>query len=129
MSEEPKKVNWTANSLEREVAHARQVISTAKLVVTFVAAIAATFVATTMQAPSQGWWNDGAAGLMAISLGLTIRILMIPSKPHRGELDETAFTEATTLLDQVHCLLRWQLGFSAAASLVAAVGLLSPDWH
>jgi hypothetical protein len=111
MSEEPKKVNWTANSLEREVAHARQVISTAKLVVTFVAAIAATFVAT------------------AISLGLTIRILMIPSKPHRGELDETAFTEATTLLDQVHCLLRWQLGFSAAASLVAAVGLLSPDWH
>jgi len=48
MSEEPKKVNWTANSLEREVAHARQVISTAKLVVTFVAAIAATKVTTSL---------------------------------------------------------------------------------
>jgi len=29
MSEDSKKVDWTANSLEREVAHLRQVISTA----------------------------------------------------------------------------------------------------
>jgi hypothetical protein len=38
---------------DREEAHARQVISTAKLVVTFSAAIGATFVSAVMQASPQ----------------------------------------------------------------------------
>jgi hypothetical protein len=125
--------------VEREEAHARQVISTAKLVVTFSAAIAATFVAAVMQAPNTIWWDTVAAGLMAVALGITVRVVLLPSRPEEGRLDKDTFKDpskrviaadkAVQLADRTHHLTKIQIWFSALSSLVAGLGLLATDWH
>src|SRR4029453_15519179 len=51
----------SAKSNEQEVKHARHVLNTAKLVVTFAAGIAATFVATSLQGRDENCWDEGAA--------------------------------------------------------------------
>lgn len=65
MSEQSREDQDAPNWVEREVGHSRHVIANAKVVVTFSAAIAATFVATSMQAQNQRWWNE------VLTLGFT----------------------------------------------------------
>jgi hypothetical protein len=61
MSEQSQEDPAAEHQYEREVAHARHVIQTAKLVVTFSAAIAATFVASALQTDDPDCWDIAAA--------------------------------------------------------------------
>jgi hypothetical protein len=106
--------------------HAHRVVSTAKLVVTFSAAIAATFVVAAIQAEHDPWWLDEiAAPLMFVALLCTIRVVMLPPRPHKSKRAK----DAQELADQAHMWMVWQIWISSAASLVAAIGLLVCDWH
>jgi hypothetical protein len=58
----------TAKWVEREDAHARHVLSTAKLVVTFSSGIAAGFVSAAFQENDKGAWSIVAAALMLLAL-------------------------------------------------------------
>jgi hypothetical protein len=130
---EPKVVNWTAVSLEREVKHSRQVVSTAKLVVTFSAAVAATFVAGTLQVADSSSanstsWDQRAAWLMAAAIVFTIIVVVLPPRHHEGELDKDDLDEARKYTWCVYFLMLTQLAFSLASSVAATVGLLHPKW-
>ena len=135
MTEDDQTDKWS----DREEAHARQVISTAKLVVTFSAAIGATFVSAVMQAPNTVWWDTGSAVLMLIALGITIKVVLLPSRPEEGRLDKEAFKDAeqrliaagkaVQLADRAHKLVKRQVWFAALASFVAGLGLLLTDWR
>ncbi len=57
---------------EREVAHLRQVISTAKIVVTLTAGIAVTFVAAELQGQHSTCWEIAAAFFTVPMLGATM---------------------------------------------------------
>jgi hypothetical protein len=60
--------------LEREVAHSRHAIANARLVVTFSAALAATFVSAFMNATEKsGIWDEVALVFMGLTLFYTIR--------------------------------------------------------
>ncbi|MDT5017389.1 MAG: hypothetical protein QOD39_3549 [Mycobacterium sp.] len=132
--EEPKAVNWTASSLEREVKHSRQVVSTAKLIVTFSAAVAATFVAGTLQvtdssSPANSTsWDQWAAWLMAAAIVFTIIVVLLPPRHHDGELDKDDLDEAKKYAWCVYRLMIAQLACSLASSVAATVGLLHPKW-
>jgi hypothetical protein len=99
---------------------AHRIVSTAKLVVTFSAAIAATFVATALQAQDDPLWlDDLAALLMFVALACTIRVVMLPS--HQKNANE--------LKDQAHRWMVAQVWLASASSLTAAIALLASDWH
>jgi hypothetical protein len=114
----------TAKTYEREVAHARQVIHTAKLVVTFSAAIAATFVASAMQTDHPDCWDIVAAVFMALTFIVTAAVLVFRPKPHAGEMDSRVFESATNRAELAHWLTVTQVGFAVLASMASAVGLL-----
>jgi hypothetical protein len=60
---------WLENHARREDVHSHQGLQTAKLVTTFAAAIAATFVATSLaEGPAPSCWDKGAVGAMALSV-------------------------------------------------------------
>ncbi|MBB5161298.1 hypothetical protein [Mycobacterium sp. AZCC_0083] len=60
---------WLENHASREDAHSHQGLQTAKLVTTFAAAIAATFVATSLaEGPEPSGWDEGAVVAMALSV-------------------------------------------------------------
>ena len=65
----------TAKWVEREDAHARQVLSTAKVVVTFSLPLAATFVVAAMQNNDKARWSEISAGLLILAVIYTIRVL------------------------------------------------------
>ena len=127
MSEQPQEDHRGSDWIEREVKHSRHVIANAKIVVTFSAAVAATFVATSMQAKGQGCWNDVASGFMLATLILTGWVVLKRTKSHQGRLVQADFDNAVKLVDEVHCLVKWQLAFSLISSCVAAVGLLRSE--
>jgi hypothetical protein len=114
------------NPYEREVAHLRQVISTAKFVVSITAAIAATFVAGTLQVDPQTHWDHAAAILMAITLGLTFWVVWLRPKTHRCELTDATVTDVEKQACWAHWLMVAQVVFSAASCALAAAGLLWP---
>lgn len=60
--------HWFDEHIGREDAHAHQVLSTAKLVTTFSAAIAATFVVTALQLGRASNWDTAAVVAMALSM-------------------------------------------------------------
>jgi len=101
---------------------AHRVVSTAKLVVTFSAAIAATFVAAAMQLDrDHDPWvlDDLATLLMFVALACTIRVVMLPShKKH-----------ATELKCRAHRWMVAQVWLASASSLLAAIALLAADWR
>ncbi len=73
--------------LEREVAHSRHTIANAKLVVTFSAALAATFVSAFMNTTEKsGIWDEVALGFMGLTLFYTVRVILLRHRPHAGEL-------------------------------------------
>jgi hypothetical protein len=125
----------TAKWVEREDAHARQVLSTAKLVVTFSAAIAAGFVSAAMQNNDSGWWSETSAGLMFVVLYITLRVVLkqaprLESKKlegHPHEEVQAALKGAAIadkgVADAAHSLMVWQVRLSVVTSIVAAIGL------
>ena len=128
MNEKSEASQETANSREREVAHARQVISTAKLVVTFSVAIAATFVATEMQVSDRTSWEVRSAIAMGVTLVLTFVVVALAPSPPKGELDDNELTRLRKWACWAHYLMATQVFFSALACFIAGVGLLRPDW-
>jgi hypothetical protein len=82
----------TPAAREREVNHLRQVIGTAKVVVALTAAIAATFVAGTLQVNSpETRWDHVSAVLMAFTLIVSFWLVTRPVPPH-AEIDGTRST-------------------------------------
>jgi spore maturation protein SpmB len=117
------------NPYEREVKHLRHVISTAKLVATFSAAFAATFVASTLQTDARDGWDIAAAVLMVPTLVLTFCVVFLRPKHHLEELGAAAFDSVKLRADWAHLLTVIQVGLAAAASGVAAIGLLVAHRH
>lgn len=120
----------TRRAREREVAHLRQVIGTAKVVVALTAAIAATFVAGTLQdkvTPTH--WDHASLALMAPTLLISFWLVTRPVPPH-VDLDAEAFEKVKKQARRTHFLTELQVGFSALSCIAAAMGLLWPcTWH
>ena len=114
------------NPYEREVAHLRQVISTAKIVVTLTAGIAVTFVAAELQGQHSNCWEIVAAICTIPMLGATFWVLLLRAPSHESHVDFKAFMETKNVADRAHWLMVAQVGFSALSGLVAALGLLIP---
>jgi hypothetical protein len=121
---------------DREEAHARHVIATAKVVVTFWAAIAAAFVATAIQDQGSKCMDGLAALCTALALILTAVVVGLPSRPQDAELEIeeiskpsdriTAASAAVKRADLLHVLTVIQVGLSILASTLAGLGLLFP---
>src|SRR5690349_657890 len=103
MTEQPQGARSTPTSLEAEVLHLRQVISTAKVVVALTAAIAATFVAGTLQVDTKTYWDHTSAVLMVVTLGLSFSLVTRPAPPH-SDL-ETAFENVKEQADHAHWVM------------------------
>jgi hypothetical protein len=117
-------------ALEREIAHMRQAISTAKFVASITAAIAATFVAGTLQVDPQTHWDHAAAILMAITLGITFSIVWLRPKPHLRELDEDDVEVVEKQARRAHWLMLSLVAFSGLSCVAATLGLLWPgSWQ
>jgi len=96
----------TPKWVEREVGHSRRVISNAKLVVTFSAALATTFVAGTMDKDHQhGLWDEVALVFMALTLIYTVRVVLLRHGAHEGEMDRDVFERAKQIADKAHRLM------------------------
>jgi hypothetical protein len=54
----------------------------------------------------------------------TICVVLQRTKSHEGRLEKADYDAAVTVINKVHCLVKWQLGLSVVSSVVAAVGLL-----
>jgi hypothetical protein len=123
-SKEPRWAQMSLAAREREVAHLRQVISTAKVVVALTAAVAATFVAGTLQVTQDPtWWDHASAALMGATLVISSWLLMLPAPPH-GELDETAFELVKKHARRTQYLLQAQVILSVLSCVAATFGLL-----
>jgi hypothetical protein len=115
--------------LEREVAHSRHTIANAKLVVTFSAALAATFVSAFMNTTEKsGIWDEVALGFMGLTLFYTIRVILLRHKPHAGELKYWVFVDAKRTAEKAHRLMVKQVLF-ALLSVAAVVCQLRFPWH
>lgn len=126
--EDPMSEKWA----EREEAHARQVVTTAKVVVTFWGAIAATFVATAIQTPSNKCLDRTAAILMLLALIVTAVVVAVPSRPRAGgdkfkdAQERTQAAEAAAKrAEDLHWLMVIQVMLSGLAGVIAAIGLLT----
>ena len=119
---------------EREEAHARHVTSTAKVVVTFWAAIAATFVATAIQTPDNRCLDRGAALLTGLALLITALVVGLPSRPREAKLRidnvsrplarQDAALAMVKRAECLHVMMMIQVGLCIIASLLAGIGLL-----
>jgi hypothetical protein len=111
----------TPHWVEREVAHSRHTIANARLVVTFSAALAATFVSAFMnENPERGVWDEVALVFMGLTLLYTIRVVLLRHKSQEGPLDLDAYAGAKTRADKAHRLMVTQVVFSLL-SVVAVV--------
>src|SRR5882724_9542030 len=101
----------SADWMEREVAHSRRVIANAKLVVTFTAALAATFVAQFMDKmeKERGGWDIAALIFMWLTLVLTVWVVLLRHKPHEGELKLWVFNDAKKTANRAHLLMVTQV--------------------
>jgi hypothetical protein len=111
----------TARWVERELSHSRHVIANAKVVVTFSAALAATFVSATLEPNKVSDWDDWAVRLMLVTLAVTVLVIMLRSGHHRFELNEKAYDRARALALWAYGLMVVQILLSVT-SIVAAIG-------
>jgi hypothetical protein len=110
----------TAHWVEREVAHSRRVISNAKVVVTFSAALAATFVAGTMDKEHQhGLWDEVALIFMGLTLIYTVRVVLLRHGAHEGDMDRDVYERAKHIAERAHRLMVRQVILSLLS--IAAV--------
>jgi hypothetical protein len=116
----------TPAAREREIGHLRQVINTAKVVVALTAAIAATFVAGTLQVTTpEAWWDHTSAVLMLVVLILSFWLITRPA-PSRGDLDAETFNDVRDHARCAHRVMQWQVFFSGVSCATATMGLLWP---
>jgi hypothetical protein len=137
---------WLENHASREDAHSHQGLQTAKLVTTFSAAIAATFVATSLaEGPAPTCWDKGAVFAMGLSvLGVLVIVFHTRKAPDmtsilreaardkwsedrkikelRGAV-ELAAEHNKTQTDRVHWIMLAQVVASLAASILAIVSV------
>lgn len=66
---------WVERQSERTFQRQRAQVDTAKLLVTFSTAVAATLVAATLQIGSPSNWDTGAAALLGVSAVLALSVL------------------------------------------------------
>jgi len=141
MSEDSHEDHGTARWLVREEAHSRQLMSTAKVVVTFSAAIAASFVTAAMEAKDPGWWDEVAAALMIATLAVTVWVVVLPRKSRLKvehvrakspkEVQDKLVLAATDDAQRarfVQTLMVTQVLLSLASSFVASYALLRAGW-
>jgi predicted PurR-regulated permease PerM len=117
---------------DREEAHARQVVTTAKVVVTFWGGIAATFVATAIQTAGNKCLDRTAAILMLLAVVVTAVVVAVPSRPKAGghkfkdAQERTQAAEAAAKrAEDLHWLMVIQVVLSGLAGILAAIGLLT----
>ncbi|MBE1548862.1 hypothetical protein GGC64_002886 [Mycobacterium sp. OAS707] len=99
-------------------------INTAKLVVTFAAATAATFVATALQTGNPNCSDRWAAWLLIPTLVITVGLVVFPPFHHEGELTPEKFQHVKRWTWAAYALMVAQIAFAAASSVVAVIGLL-----
>jgi len=137
---------WLENHARSEDTHSHQGMQTAKLVTTFAAAIAATFVATSLaEGPEPSCWDEAALVEMALSvLGVLVIVVHARKAPDVRSLFRKAVTDKWTddqvieklrdavhtaaehnkaRADQVHWIMFAQVVASIAACILAVVSL------
>jgi hypothetical protein len=103
------------------------VINSAKVVVALTAAIAATFVAGTLQDHDKPtWWDHASAVLMSITLVLSFWLIAQPVPSH-AEMDATTFDEVKDHARWTHSLTQAQVVLSGLSCVSATFGLLWPS--
>ena len=107
----------TPKWVERELTHSRNVIANAKVVVTFSAALAATFASAALDSNKHSGWDEWAAALMFLTLSVTVVVVLLRAEHHRGELDDDPAREIASC---AYWLMLVQIGLSVA-TIVAAV--------
>jgi hypothetical protein len=117
----------TPSWVEREVVHSRHVVANAKVVVTFSATLAATFVTVGLENVKESCWDEVALALMVLALGITLWVILLRSGHHRGELDETAYDAARDRALVAHWLMVVQICLSLA-SILAVIVAKRHDW-
>jgi hypothetical protein len=110
----------TPRWVERELTHSRHVIANAKVVVTFSAALAATFASAALDPKDGTTWDECAVWLMVATLLVTVIVIFIRSKNHHGELDVTEDPARRRAL-LAHGLMVLQVLLSVA-TILAVIG-------
>jgi cytochrome bd-type quinol oxidase subunit 2 len=108
----------TPGWVERELTHSRHVIANAKVVVTFSAALAATFASAALDPNEETGWDEWAVALMFFTLVVTVVVIFLRAKHHRGELDDDP---ARKLASCAYWLMLLQVGLSIATIAAAVV--------
>ena len=117
----------TPQWVERELAHSRHVIANAKIVVTFSATLAATFVSAMLdKSNDQSCLDEAALVLMGFSLAMTLCVVMLPPHHRRGALAETAYDAAKRRAMWAYWLMVVQVIVSMA-SIVAITAAMRHD--
>jgi cytochrome bd-type quinol oxidase subunit 2 len=101
-----------------ESSHSLHVIANAKVVVTFSAAIAATFASAALDPKEETGWDEWAVALMFFTLVVTVVVIFLRAKHHRGELDDDP---ARKLASCAYWLMLLQVGLSIATIAAAVV--------
>jgi hypothetical protein len=137
---------WLENHARCEDAHSHRELQTAKLVTTFSAAIAATFVATSLaEGPAPSCWDQWAVVAMALSvLGVLVIVFrarkapdvksILYTPPVEGRSDDQTIAELRREVrdaaednkiqaDRVHWIMFVQVVASMAACVLAVVSL------
>jgi hypothetical protein len=117
----------TPKWIERELVHSRHVIANAKVVVTFSATLAATFVSAMLDKTNdKSCLDEAALILMGFSLGITICVVLLPPHHRRGELDENAYDAAKRRALWAYWMMVVQVIVSVA-SIVAITAAIRHD--
>jgi hypothetical protein len=108
----------TPRWVERELTHSRNVIANAKVVVTFSAALAATFASAALDSKKDSGWDEWAAALMFLTLAVSVVVILLRAEHHHGELDDDPARE---LASCAYWLMLAQIGLSVATIIAAVV--------
>ncbi|HEY6647251.1 MAG TPA: hypothetical protein VI217_09185 [Mycobacterium sp.] len=109
----------TPRWVERELRHSRHVVANAKVVVTFSAALAATFASAALDAKDESHWDECTVWLMLANLAVTVVVVLLRSGHHRGELDHDP---ARWLALVAYSLMIVQVALSVATIIAAIAG-------
>jgi hypothetical protein len=112
------------NPYDREIAHQRQAISTAKIVVTLTAGLAVSFVAAELQGQDSHGFELTAALLTVPMLIATFWVLWLRAPSHQGDVGPVEFKETEGVANLAHWLMIGQVAFALLSGAVATVGLL-----
>jgi hypothetical protein len=138
---------WVEEHTHRQDAAARQAIETAKLVTTFTAAIAATFVATALSAGDPSPLDACATVVVGLALAVVVRVVFIKPDDPATDVDaiirtsklqrwpeqdticvlrrvrRTSVEANKNVAKEIRCWMFSQLALSAIASILAAVSI------